>query len=440
MKKITIILLAALLLAGCSVKEKTPQATEAKSEVSSATIHKTEEVSQAPSIKETPLLNEKDVRITALALRDDGYDYVLEVFIENNSELDLMFRSDMIGFPKNSVNGYMVDTGYISEDLAAGEKRLCEVSFIKSRLKEKGIREIAEIEVAFLISDMDYNDYLESDPVSIKTDIYDSFQFNDGVSDKFYYLENYSQIDSQEKDFYSENGVNIFAQTMFEDEDGSKLMLIEAENTSDQPVNVTFENFSLNGLFIEKHNSVYINPHCKAIEEIWFPEPQLMKLCGIDAVGKVTADVTVSDEDYEESSEKVNLTFSETDPTASFLREGTEVYSADGIRMISMGLAEYESGFTPAEPVLLVENSTDEPISVWAKYDSLKINGTECDVQNSGIDIGAGQWGLLTIGLYDSDLEDMGITPADIENVEFAAKISFGDFDSIDTPPIKVEY
>ena len=82
----------------------------------------TREFSRKATIEETVLVDENNVKITATELTYGNYAFELALVIENNSDKDLSFIANSVGYSCNSVNGYMISDGYLNCDVAAGKK------------------------------------------------------------------------------------------------------------------------------------------------------------------------------------------------------------------------------------------------------------------------------------------------------------------------------
>lgn len=129
------------------------------------------------TVTETVLVDECDVRITATELSYSDYSAELALTIENNSEKDLSFTSNTVGYGCNSVNGYMVKDGYLNCDVAAGKKANDTISISYDTLMLYGIFEIADMEIGFNISDSDYN-HIYSGVGQVRTSASDGYAYD----------------------------------------------------------------------------------------------------------------------------------------------------------------------------------------------------------------------------------------------------------------------
>ncbi len=164
MKKLTAILLAAMLalsLAACGGETPetdlpTPGAEEPPSEslpAATPAAGATPEFKCTAQIAETVLVDENGLRITAAGLSYTDYSAEIALCIENTGSADLSVTSGTIGYACNSVNGFMVDDGYLNCDVTAGNSANETVSLSYDSLLLLGIDSLAEIELGFAVSD-----------------------------------------------------------------------------------------------------------------------------------------------------------------------------------------------------------------------------------------------------------------------------------------------
>ena len=128
------------------------------------------------TLAETVLVDEGGVKITATGLTYTAYSADLGLTIENNSGKDLSFVSGSLGYSCNSVNGYMVDEGYLNCDVANGKKANDVIRFSYEALMAYGIQEIADMEIGFSITDDEYNSTY-SGPRALRTSAADTHDY-----------------------------------------------------------------------------------------------------------------------------------------------------------------------------------------------------------------------------------------------------------------------
>lgn len=156
MKKRFTMLLAALMLllpaCGQGAAEGSAPPPSGASALPAQTAPPTQPVGEpAPAfdptatLEETVLVDESDVKITATSLKYTAYEVKVSLTLENNTDKNLSFRSGTMGYSCNSVNGYMVDGGYLNTDVAAGKKSNESVAFDIGELSILGLSDIADI-------------------------------------------------------------------------------------------------------------------------------------------------------------------------------------------------------------------------------------------------------------------------------------------------------
>ncbi len=194
MKKIVCLLLALTLafgLVACG-KGKTPSGEQG------------ENSAPATSIKKTVLVDESDVKITALEFVENsliGPEVKLE--IRNKSDKNLVFQvRDAI------VNNYMVN-GVMSVEVAAGEEARTSVLFSTADLQACGITTIASMELSFRAFDSkNWSMYLNSKLATLNTSAAEGFQYTYNHEGTVLHAENGVKIVA--KDPIKQGGVDIY--------------------------------------------------------------------------------------------------------------------------------------------------------------------------------------------------------------------------------------
>lgn len=149
-------LMAAVLmtfaLTACS--GKTDAATGTSSETArpaeSAAIPTTAET-EAP-FKEIVLVDDENCIFKITSVDDDNiWGYTLNVYLENKTDLDLMYSLDNV-----SVNGFMCDP-FWAATVSGGRKANEEISFMESDFEKNSITDVEEI--TFTLNVYDSNDW-----------------------------------------------------------------------------------------------------------------------------------------------------------------------------------------------------------------------------------------------------------------------------------------
>lgn len=214
--------------------------TEAPADATEAPENNTEAPTEAPTevpskevaVEETVLVDEKNVKVTLKSFEDDGFlGPELKILVENGSGKSLTFTVEDV-----SVNGYMNDAGcYVT--VADGKKANDEISLSSSDLKACGIETIADIELSFRIYDSDsYDEYLRTEPISIRTSAYEGFEY---------------VFDESGTVAYEGKGIKIVVKGLTDSSIFGKGVLFYIFNGTDDEILVTSEDVSVNGFMVD---------------------------------------------------------------------------------------------------------------------------------------------------------------------------------------------
>lgn len=166
MKKIVALLaVTALLLSmtACGSKETQPQTTAPTAQSTAASTQpSTQESTTATAtepeaqFQEILLADNENVLVKITGVENDPiWGYSLKVFIENKTELELMFTVQNV-----SVNGFMCDP-FWAMSVDGGKKSNTTISWLESAFEENGIQSVEEI--TFTLRAYDSNDWLAED-------------------------------------------------------------------------------------------------------------------------------------------------------------------------------------------------------------------------------------------------------------------------------------
>ena len=232
---------------------------------------------ESETIAETVVLDESGVKITVTGLEKDslmGAD--LQLLIENNSGANLTVQAR-----NTSINGYMVE-GIMSVDIADGKKANDTLSFMDSDLEACGIETIADIELSFYIFYTDdWETYLESDLVQLKTSAAEGFTYT---------------YDDSGTPVYEGNNVRIIAKSLMVDDILGPEVVLYIENNSDRAVIIQTRDVSVNGFMIDGLLSCEVTPGKRAVDGISFWEDDL-EANGIEEIENVELVFSVVDAD-----------------------------------------------------------------------------------------------------------------------------------------------
>lgn len=408
--------------------------------------------SQQAAIEETVLVDESGVKITAVELAYTDYSAELTLLLENNSDRDLSFCCETMAYACNSVNGYMINDGYMNTDVAMGKKSFETIDFSADALFVMGLTDIADIEIGFRITDDDYDTYLQTGPLQIKTGLADTYDY---VTDTYQEAMNSSKVanlyefslDHFAADtLYEQDGVRVISEAVVTNRDGEQSLFLELENTSDKPVIAIASKVYINGLLVYDSNyeSETINSGKRAVMDMSLSsllEDSYRAAYGIESIGVITLSLTLKDMDYNTicNAEEVNITLPSAG--ASFSSDGEELYSEGGLRVVYKDIIPDSSSYNEdLHILLLVENGTDGAVRVDTGWnDTLSINGFMTDYYGDSAEIDAGRSAIFDVQALDDSLEKNRIGGIDdISDAEITLSFSIPNGDDIASPVITI--
>lgn len=405
-----------------------------------------------PTIEETVMLDENDIKITATGLEYDDYEVTLNLTIENNSSQDLSFICGSVGYSCNAINGFMIDGGYLNADVAAGKKSNETINFSRAELSIMGISRIADIQVGFDIKDADYN-RVYSGVKQVKTSIADSYDYtvdtyqkaiNSGALATLY---GFTVDYFAEAELYNQGGIKIVSEAFVKNKDGERMLFLEIVNDSDALLYGVTTSVAVNGLTVYNGtwSSDALNPGSRRVMDISFDtllDESFQEALGITDISEVVCTLVVKDSEYKDFIAPQEISISIPGQEGTFDIAGTEVYNEGGIRMISKGLLEDPSEYSEdIHMLLVVENNSDADIRVSPAYDSLSLNGFMTDFYIHTAEVPSGEYALLDVQIQGSSLEENGIAGADgITEAEVTLEIKDEKYKSVAEPKVVIAY
>lgn len=388
------------------------------------------------TIEETVLLDEYDLRIIATEIRYDNYSAKLGLTFENNSEKDIRFVSGSVGYSCNSVNGYMIEGGYLNCDVAAGKKAKGTISFNYDVLMSYGINEIADVEVGFDISDDDYN-HIYSGPCQVKTSVADEYDYEALdyskiiTSEAVQYALGYTVSLFSDEILYEENGIDVVSDCLLINKDGETLLMLEVNNMTAAPIVVTSSNININGLGIysDTWSADMINSGKTGIIALDLSkmlDGNFQTVYGLQEIGNISLSLNFMNTDRAVLSAPAVISVSIPNTPSVFDKNGREVYNSNDIRIVMKDIVEDDSDYRDDMYILLfVENNTTDAIFLREVYDSFSVNGYMMDCFIPSVKVESGACSALEIRLWESDLEENSITtPDQIDEIEFSLIIN----------------
>ena len=388
---------------------------------------------KSATLEPTVLYDENNMKITVTGLSYNNYSAEVELLLENNSDKPMTFICESMGYSCNSVNNYMIEDGYLNCTVDPGKKANDSISFSIQELMLHGIYEIYELEIGFDIGDEDYN-HLYTGPLHAQTSAYDAHKtekhnYLDTMTNSSFTREMGVKIPfTSQEIFYDENGIKILSACFMENKDGKQLLMLEAENGTDQQIHLTTQDISLNGLKVQKsnHSGLTVNPGkrglltvspASAMDEAFWDS------YGITQLSSVSFCLAVNDQEWNPLAESNDITIRLAEDQSAFDAAGSEVYNENGIRIIDKGLIKNTSEYNNNQHILLlVSNESEQPVMIEDVYKSVSCNGFMTSYYFYGQKLLPGQSGVIRIELTDSSLEKNNIV--DITEVELRLNIN----------------
>ena len=397
-------------------------------------------------------MDESGVKITAVDLTYTDYSAELTLLLENNSDRDLSFYCETMAYACNSVNGYMINDGYMNADVAMGKKSFETINFHADALFVMGMTDIADIEIGFKITDDDYDTYMQTGPLQIKTELADTYDYATDTyqeamnSNKTSNLYEFSLDHFAAETLYEQEGVRVISEAVVTNRDGEQSLFLEMENTSDVPVIVAASEFYFNGLLVYDSNwtNEAINPGKRAVMDMSLTsllEDSYRDVYGMEAIGDIALSLTLKDMDYNTICNAEEITIVLPNSGASFSPDGEELYNEGGLRVVYKDIIPDSSSYSDdLHILLLVENGTDGTVCADTGWDdSLSINGFMTDYYGDSAEIDAGKSAIFDVQVQDDSLEENRIGSIDdITDAELTLSFSTPNGDDIASPVITI--
>ena len=412
------------------------------------------EFSQAGTIDETVLIDEAGIKITATGLTYTSSAVELDLVIENNTDQDLEFLSGTLGYSINSVNGVMVDDGYLSCDVAAGKKAKDAMSFSYRDLMVYGITEISDIEVGIYTSDGDWTtDDFYSGPRRVVTQLASTYGY-----DKNFYQSSINSKELQtEYDYtmpllatdvlYDQAGVSLISEGLLVNKDGESALMLEFVNNSPELLRIETSDISINGLQVQgsgtwsgdsiapfKHRIVQLKLSSLLDQKLW-------GAFGIKNAASVGLTIGLENSAGDDVAEPLPITVTTSKEPASVDPAGTEVYNnGAGLRIVSKGIVDSPKDYNnDVYALFIIENTSGQPVDASLVSGSASTNGFMADTYSWSADIPDGQSSAAIVELTGSSLEENDITgAADITELELAFEFRDMSYATIDEPTVTV--
>jgi len=402
---------------------------------------------QSATIEPGTVFDEKGVRIDVVSLDYTGSGTVLTANIHNGTSTEINVLGGAVGYCVYSINGYMVGGGYVNEDIPADESAEVTMRFDDLTLRVLGIDEIASIEIGFRIEDENDNE-MATGPIKIFTSAHDGFDYSRNTYREYISGSSFERDTGAKRISFNEeilaegNGVAITSWGLFENVDGDLVLMLETKNSGAVEANLHGTGFCINGLKVYSGSVCYenMNPGATSICTLVLSnmlDENLADLFDIDEIENVSFTAQVYDNNYSEIIPAFQMFFPVTGDGNNFNAEGTELYNANGVRLVYKtmynGASEYDDEIYA---MFLVENSSGTDIDLRAE--EVCLNGEDV-AKNFFGDVADGYSSAVELILYSYSFEDHGIASAeDIETMTVNFKLRDTDYNTIDTFTVEV--
>lgn len=434
---------------GTTGNQPTTESSTPSGEVSDSTEEKLSEFKKTATLAETVMVDEGGVKITATGLSYTEFDVELNLLIENNSGQTLTFTDNSINYEGNAINGMMLGSGQLLSDIGDGKKAKESIRYSYEDLILLGIDEIADMEIALVAMDEEYDTVYEGIH-QVKTSAFDTYDYETNhyqeaitsqENQKTYQYETvYFSQDSQ----YEQNGVKLLSSGMIV-QDGEYFVLLEFENTSDSMMYVGMFDVAINGLKLsssgEEETGIYAGKRCIMSAKL----SDMMNRVHLDEYGvSEVSTVSFSLGSYKSysdliygSGELFPMEIAISDGKGTFDASGNEVYNSNGIRIVTKGLQEDEIN---VYALMLVENTSGNTVAIYDVYNSLSVNGFMTDFFFSDQEVKNGESAVMVLDLPKMYLEESDVTSAsEVQEIEVGFEIEEG-YTTIDEPTITLQF
>jgi hypothetical protein len=403
------------------------------------------------TIENTILYNENGLVITATGLTYNYYYAEIKLQFENNTDYDYQFISSSNGYHCNSVNGIMTPgEGYVNCTVKSGSTAYDTARFQFSSLKRLGITCLADIELAFDITNN--SEQIYSQPIAINTSLSNMYDYSKNHYQQFVEdgtLEGMLGVELlfyETEERYSQDGIKVISNALLENEDGDVILLVEAENTSNKPVNIFVKDISVDNFLIYSYNcdDTTIAPGKRCVLDVniskLIKEPY-WDLYGITGFESLKYCVKLKDMQYMEITDPKTVTI-QPHIGVTVEKSFQELYIENGIQILLGGIVDEDNEYTDdLNAVIIINNQTEKDLKVEIVDEAVLVNGILVEIPYTHKSIPAGQQVPFIFELRDEDMEELGTTdPNAIDSLEFVLKIKDTKYNEVAEPTIVMDF
>ena len=400
------------------------------------------------TIEPTVLVDENGIKITANDIKYANNQIQLGLTLENNTEKDISVTAGTIGYSVNSINGYMMRDGYVNADIAPGMKSNETVYFDTSELELMGVTDVADIEIGFNIDDKDYNNIMKTGPIAIKTSLADSYDCGKDSFQEALNTGNFGRygadiVTVKNDEIYNQNGIVIGTEALL-DKDGNQLVILEAENTGAQPVNLRIGSIEINGLVITSGD--WEAQNVNAGKKLLISESldnllpkEAANAVGISDIKSLGLDISQKDLDYNDILDPMPVSVAFTEDAGEYAASGTPVVDENGVQITPCG--GYVEEYGGLKLLYILKNTSNAPVTYDVAYGTFAANSFMIDPSVYSKTAAPGKSVLLEVEIFESDMEKNNITKLeDITDVQFTLEMKDQNYHTIGEEKVAVKY
>ena len=242
----------------------------------------------------------------------------------------------------------------------------------------------------------------------------------------------------EEQVLYEKDGLKITAKSL---ETGGLFgpeLKVLVENDGDQNVTVQARRVSVNGYMAESSFSCDVAAGKKVNDKISFMDSTL-EACNIETITDIELSFHVFTTEGWDTLDDSDLVQLQTSAAGSYQQAyddaGTVLVDQDGVKIVYRGLEN--DGLMGPQILLYLENNTDQSVTVQQR--NMSLNGFMIDGIFS-CELEAGKKAVDHISVFDSDLEENGITELENGELSFHIFATEGWNTIFDTEDIAIEF
>ena len=207
--------------------------------------------STIPTIKDTVVVDEKDVKVIVKNLRYNSYEAMVDICVENNRNKKIFVTAGTMRYSCNAINHFMLEDGFLNLDVPKEESATDGVTFNIKNMSMLGITKISDIYIGFSIEDEDNKIIYEGGKI-IKTSEYEEYNakkdsyidiIKNGILEKEF---DCKILKIKDKKIKLKDGVDIVSQVFVENKEKKKSVFVEFENSSKKHRQVSIGDVDIN--------------------------------------------------------------------------------------------------------------------------------------------------------------------------------------------------